>query len=385
MKRSILLILIILALLLTACVAPAPEPEAPEAPAPVEIEAHDPEPELEPEPESNLIGIALPTEDLRRWKHDGEMMKEHLEALGYEVDLEFAGNDVSIQIAELEDMIARGAKVLIISAIGGEALGNVLDTAKEAGVKVIAYDRFIMDTNAVSYYCTLDYCAVGLAQGQYIVDALDLDHADSKTYNLELFTGDRGDSNAHIFYYSAMQVLQPYIDNGTLIVRSGQTEMIDAATEYWAVDKARERMERILAEFYSGGEPLDAVMCSNDSTAQGVAESLEAGYCGDVYPAITGQDCDIVSTMNIIAGKQAMSAFKLTDDLAAITVEMADALMKGAEPPVNDTETYDNGTGIIPSYLVAPRVVTIDNYREILIDTGYYTEEQLSDVDIETE
>lgn len=385
MKRLLLCLLLSFALLLTACGAPAPaEPEVPEAPAPIETATPEPEPEPELAPESNLVGIAMPTVDLYRWKHEGELMKEQLETLGYAVDLEFARNDAALQIEQIEDMIANGVKVLIVCAIDSESLGNVLDTAKEASIRVISYDRLILGTDVVSYYCTFDNPAVGQAQGQYIVDALDLEHADGKTYNLELFSGDSGDSNAYIFYYWTMQVLQPYIDNGTLIVRSGQTEMIDAATEYWAVDKARERMERILAEFYSGGEPLDAVMCSNDSTAQGVAEALEAGYRGDVYPVITGQDCDIVSVKNLLAGKQTMSAFKDTRDLAAAAVEMADAILKGQEPPVNDREMYDNGTGIIPSYLIPPRVVTTDNLKELLIDSGYYTPEQIG-IDLLTE
>ena len=325
----------------------------------------------------NLVGVAMPTKDLQRWNQDGENMKAQLEAAGYTVDLQYAANDIPTQVSQIENMIANGCEVLVIASIDGEALGTVLDQAKEKNIPVIAYDRLIMNSDAVSYYATFDNWNVGVKQGEYIVEALDLDNAGDKTYNIEYITGDPGDNNINFFFDGAISVLQPYIDAGTLVCPSGQTEKQTVATANWASDAAQSRFENILASYYADGTQLDVVLASNDSTALGVANALASSYTG-AYPILTGQDCDIANVKNIIAGTQSMSVFKDTRDLAAKTVEMVDALMKGTEPPVNDTETYDNGTGIIPSYLCEPVVCTTENYQELLVDSGYYTEADLA-------
>lgn len=325
----------------------------------------------------NLVGVAMPTKDLQRWNQDGENMKAQLEAAGYTVDLQYAANDIPTQVSQIENMIANGCEVLVIASIDGEALGTVLDQAKEKDIPVIAYDRLIMNSDAVSYYATFDNWNVGVKQGEYIVEALDLDNAGDKTYNIEYITGDPGDNNINFFFDGAISVLQPYIDAGTLVCPSGQTEKQTVATANWASDAAQSRFENILASYYADGTQLDVVLASNDSTALGVANALASSYTG-AYPILTGQDCDIANVKNIIAGKQSMSVFKDTRDLAAKTVEMVDALMKGTEPPINDTETYDNGTGIIPSYLCEPVVCTTENYQELLVDSGYYTEADLA-------
>lgn len=325
----------------------------------------------------NLVGVAMPTKDLQRWNQDGENMKAQLEAAGYTVDLQYAANDIPTQVSQIENMIANGCEVLVIASIDGEALGTALDQAKEAGIPVIAYDRLIMNSDAVSYYATFDNWNVGVKQGEFIVDALDLENAGDKTYNIEYITGDPGDNNINFFFDGALSVLQPYIDAGTLVCPSGQTEKQTVATANWASDAAQARFENILASYYADGTNLDVVLASNDSTALGVANALASSYTGE-YPVLTGQDCDIANVKNIVAGTQSMSVFKDTRDLAAKTVEMVDALMKGTEPPVNDTETYDNGTGVIPSYLCEPVVCTSENVQELLIDSGYYTEADLA-------
>ncbi len=324
----------------------------------------------------NLVGVAMPTKDLQRWNQDGEYMKEKLEAAGYEVDLQFGANDIATQVSQIENMIANGCKVLVIASIDGDSLGTVLAQAKEAGIPVIAYDRLIMNSDAVSYYATFDNWLVGVTQGKFIEKALDLENA-AGPFNMEFITGDPGDNNINFFFDGAMSVLQPYLDNGKVVCPSGQTEKAVVATANWATDAAQARFENILAANYSDGTQLDAVLASNDSTALGVENALAASYTG-AYPIITGQDCDIAIMKNLIEGKQAMSVFKDTRTLASKVVEMVDALMKGAEPPVNDTETYDNGTGIIPSFLCEPVACTADNYKEIVIDSGYYTEDQLA-------
>ena len=322
-----------------------------------------------------LIGVAMPTQDLQRWNQDGENMKKELEAKGYEVDLQYAGNDVATQVAQVENMIANGDQLLVIASIEGDSLGTVLAQAKEANIPVISYDRLIMNTDAVSYYATFDNYLVGKTQGQFLVDALDLDNQDGP-FNIEFVTGDPGDNNVNFFFGGAMDVLQPYIDAGKLVVPSGQMTKEEVATANWATETAQARFENILSSYYADGTNLDAVLASNDSTALGVENALAANYTGE-YPIITGQDCDIANMPNIINGKQAMSVFKDTRTLASKVVEMVDAIMQGGEAPVNDTETYDNGTGVIPSYLCEPVAVTVDNYKEMLVDSGYYTEDQL--------
>ena len=324
-----------------------------------------------------IIGISMPTRDLIRWEQDGFNMKSELESCGYEVDLQFAANDPSMQISHLENMIANGAEILIIAPIDSEALGNVLRQAKEAGVIVISYDRLIMGSDAVTCYTTFDNYLVGMMQGQYIVDTLDLTNAGSRKYNIEFITGDPGDSNINFFYDGALSVLQQYLDSGVLQCISTQVDKTEVATEGWDSAKAQERFENILSTYYCD-KPLHAVLASNDSTAQGVSTALACTYSNDVYPIITGQDCDIVSVMNMMDGRQAMSVFKDTRDLAAKTVELCQAFVEGIDPPINDNETFDNGTGIIPSYLCVPKICTRENIQELLIDSGYYTWEDLA-------
>ena len=322
-----------------------------------------------------LIGVAMPTQDLQRWNQDGENMKKELEAKGYEVDLQYAGNEVSTQVSQVENMIANGDELLVVASIEGDSLGTVLAQAKENNIPVISYDRLIMNTDAISYYATFDNYLVGKTQGQFLVDALDLDNTDGP-YNIEFVTGDPGDNNVNFFFGGAMDVLQPYIDEGKLVVPSGQMTKDEVATANWSTETAQSRFENILSSYYADGTNLDAVLASNDSTALGVENALAANYTGE-YPIITGQDCDIANMPNIIDGKQAMSVFKYTRTLASKVVEMVDAIMQGGEAPVNDTETYDNGTGVIPSFLCEPVVCTADNYKELLVDSGYYTEDQL--------
>ena len=325
--------------------------------------------------EGEKIGVAMPTQDLQRWNQDGSNMKAELEAKGYEVDLQYAGNDSATQASQIENMIANGDQLLVVASIDGDSLGTVLAQAKEANIPVISYDRLIMNTDAISYYATFDNYLVGKTQGEFLVDALDLENADGP-FNLEIVTGDPGDNNVNFFYGGAMDVLQPYIDEGKLVVPSGQIAKEEVATANWATDAAQSRFENILSSNYADGTNLDAVLASNDSTALGVENALAANYTGE-YPIITGQDCDIANVANIVAGKQAMSVFKDTRARASQVVEMVDAIISGEEVPVNDTETYDNGTGIIPSYLCEPVAVTQDNYKEMLIDSGYYTEDQI--------
>ena len=322
-----------------------------------------------------LVGVAMPTKDLQRWNQDGANMKAELEAAGYQVDLQYASNDVQTQVSQVENMISNGCQMLVIASIDGSSLGEPLGQAKEAGIPVISYDRLIMNSDAVTYYATFDNYMVGQKQGEYLVEAMGLETV-TEPQNIEMFTGDPADNNCNFFFGGAMDVLQKYIDEGKLVVKSGQTAFEQVATANWDSEKSQNRMDTIIAGNYSDGTVLDAVLCSNDSTALGVENALASSYTGE-YPIITGQDCDIANVKNMLAGKQAMSVFKDTRTLATQVVKMVDAVMQGGDAEVNDTSSYDNGTGIIPTYLCEPVVVTLDNYKEMLIDSGYYTEDQL--------
>ena len=330
---------------------------------------------------ATAVGVSMPTKDLQRWNQDGENMKKQLEKAGYSVDLQFANNDIATQTSQIENMITKGDKVLVIASIDGSALKNVLDSAKKKGIKVIAYDRLIMNSNAVSYYATFDNYKVGTIQGDFLVDRLNLKSRskDDPAY-IELFTGSPDDNNINFFFGGAMDVLKPYIDSGVLVVPSGQTSKAQCATLNWSTEEAQKRMENLITSQGYGpkGTKLDAVYSSNDSCALGITNALvAAGYTKDNFPLITGQDCDKPSVKNMLAGTQAMSIFKDTRTLAEKVVGMVDAIMQNKEPEINDTKTYDNGTGIIPSYLCDPVFATTENYKSLLIDSGYYKESDL--------
>ncbi len=323
------------------------------------------------------IGVAMPTKDLQRWNQDGENMKKQLEEAGYVVDLQYANNDIATQVSQIENMITNGCQALVIASIDGGSLGTVLKEAKSANIPVIAYDRLIMDTDAVSYYATFDNYMVGTIQGQYIVDKLDLNNA-AGPFNIELFTGSPDDNNARFFFGGAMDILTPFIDSGKLVVVSGQKEFEEVATLNWSTEEAQKRMENLITANYADGTKLDVVLSSNDSCAIGITNALVgAGYTKDNFPILTGQDCDVTSVKNILAGTQSMSIFKDTRTLAKKVVEMVNAIMKGETVPVNDEKTYDNGTGIIPTFLCEPVFADANNYKELLIDSKYYTEDQL--------
>ena len=327
------------------------------------------------------VGISMPTKDLQRWNQDGANMKADFEKAGYQVDLQYAANDINTQISQLENMITGKCKVLVIAAIDGSSLSNVLATAKKKKIQVIAYDRLIMDTDAVSYYATFDNYKVGTLQGDYLVDKLGLkSRSASDPVYMEFFTGDPGDNNINFFFGGAMDVLKPYLDSGVIVCLSGQTAKAQAATLEWSTARAQDRMENLITsnKYSPKGQKLDAVYCSNDSTAQGVTQALiSAGYTADNFPIITGQDCDITSVKNMLKGTQSMSVFKDTRTLAAQVVKMVEALLSGKAAPVNDTSTYNNNVKVVPSFLCEPVFGDVNNYKALLIDSGYYKESEL--------
>ena len=322
------------------------------------------------------VGVSMPTKDLQRWNQDGANMEEKLKAAGYDVDLQFASNDVATQLSQIENMISNGCSVLVISAIEGSSLGTALDKAEAKKIPVIAYDRLLMDSATVDYYATFDNYKVGTVQGTYIKDTLKLDEA-AGPFNLEITAGDPGDNNAGFFYQGAYDVLKPYIDSGKLVIKSGQVDFNSVATAGWKTETAQSRAETILSSFYSDGTNVDVWLCSNDSTALGVENALAANYKG-TYPIITGQDCDKANVKNMIAGKQSMSVFKDTRTLAEQVVKMVTQILKGEKVEVNDTKTYNNGKITVPSFLCDPVFADANNYKQILLDSGYYKAEDLA-------
>ena len=328
--------------------------------------------------DSKTVGLSMPTKSSERWVKDGENMKEEFENLGYEVDMQYAEDVVENQVSQIENMITKGVDILVIASIDGEALSEVLGQAKNLEIPVIAYDRLIMNSDHVSYYATFDNFKVGELQGQYIEEKLDLANEDGP-FNIELFAGSPDDNNAYFFWDGAMSVLQPYIDEGKLVVKSKQTNFEQAATLRWDGAVAQERMDNLLSANYSS-EEVDAIYSPFDGISRGTISSLKAiGYGTESkpLPVVTGQDAELASVKSIVAGEQTATIFKDTRELAKKAVNMADSVLKGEEPEVNDTETYDNGAKVVESYLLAPVSVDIDNYKEVLVDSGYFTEDEL--------
>ena len=324
-----------------------------------------------------LVGVAMPTQSLQRWNEDGANMKKALEEKGYIVDLQYAEDDVSNQIAQLENMITKGCKVLVIASIDGSALSDVLAKAADAKIPVIAYDRLIRQTPNVSYYATFDNFKVGVIQGKFIEEKLGLTEGKGP-FNIEFFGGSPDDNNAFFFNGGAMSVLQPYLDKGQLVCQSGQTKMEQIGILGWKSEDAQARMDNLISKSYTD-KKLDVVLSPNDSLAYGIAASLaNNGYTpGKDWPIITGQDCDRANVKNMVAGKQSMSVFKDTRALATKVTEMVDSIVQGKEPEVNDTKTYDNGVKVVPSYLLEPVFADINNYKALLLDSGYYQESDL--------
>ena len=335
------------------------------------------------------IGLSMPAQSLERWNRDGSYLQEQFEAAGYEVELTYSDNEVDQQVNDIQNMISDGVNLLVVAAIDGEALNTVMDEAAEAGIPVIAYDRLIMH-DGVSYYVSFDNYTVGTLQGQYVVDTLDLDNAGDATYNIEFTAGDPADNNATYFFNGAYDVLAPYIEAGTLVVPSGQTDFDTVATPAWDTQTAMERMQNILASYYADGTQLDVALCSNDSTALGVTQAIQSDYAGDNTVLITGQDGDEANLMNIVDGAQSMTVYKAVANEAVVTLDLAKAILNGDTIDESlieasgwdfdctfDTESYETSEGnACPSFLLTPDVVTADNMVEKLVDTGYYTQDE---------
>jgi len=325
-----------------------------------------------------LVGVAMPTKSSARWIADGSNMVKVLKEKGYQTDLQYAEDDIPNQLSQIENMLTKGAKVLVIAAIDGTTLTDVLQKAADKGVKVIAYDRLIRGSKNVDYYATFDNFQVGVLQAQSLEKALGLKEGKGP-FNIELFGGSSDDNNAFFFYNGAMSVLKPYIDSGKLVVRSKQMGMDKVATLRWDPATAQARMDNLLSAFYTNAK-VNAVLSPYDGLSIGILSSLRGvgyGTPQQPFPFVSGQDAEVPSVKSIIRGEQYSTIFKDTRELAKVTVGMVDAVLGGKQPQINDTKTYNNGVKVVPSYLLKPVVVDKSNWKEVLVGSGYYTEAQL--------
>ncbi len=386
MKRKLLSVMLIAAMTaaLTACGGSSSSSSSSTEEASTEAEASTDESEEAASTESGgqKIGISMPTQSLERWNRDGAYLDEQFQSAGYETVLTYSDNDSGQQVNDIQNMLADNVDILIVAAIDGEALNTAMNEAAEAGVPVIAYDRLIMN-DAVSYYVSFDNYTVGTLQGQFIVETLDLDNAGDTVYNMEITAGDPADNNAGYFYQGAIDVLQPYMDAGTLNVVSGQTDFDTVATDQWSTDTALERAQNVLSSYYADGTQLDVWLCSNDSTALGVAQAVTSDYAGSNSVLITGQDGDEANLANIVDGVQTMTVYKNVSNESIVTLSLAQAILNGEtidESLISsfgidcayDTESYETSEGNkCPSFLLVPSVITVDNLQE-LVDTGLY-------------
>ena len=335
-----------------------------------------------------LVGVAMPTQTSERWIADGDAVKAGLEDLGYTVDLQYANDDIPTQSQQIDQMITNGAEVLIIAAIDGTALSSQLQNAADKGIKVIAYDRLIRDSPNVDFYVTFDNYKVGVQQATSLLVGLGILKADGSAgdakgpFNIELFAGSPDDNNAGFFFNGAMDTLKPYLDDGTLVVTSGQTEFDQVAILRWQQDVAQKRMEDLLTSTYSDGTKVQGVLSPYDGLSRGIITALQnASYpatIADGFPIVTGQDAEIASVKLINDDVQFASIFKDTRKLAAQAITVVDDFQTGAEPEANDTTTYDNGVKVVPSFLLESDIVYKDTIQSLLIDSGYWTAEEVA-------
>ncbi|MFZ6646883.1 multiple monosaccharide ABC transporter substrate-binding protein [Undibacterium sp. TJN25] len=328
--------------------------------------------------DKGLIGISMPTKASARWIADGDNMVKVFKERGYKTDLQYADDDIPNQLAQIENMVTKNVKVLVIAAIDGTTLSNVLQKAADQGIKIISYDRLIRGSKNVDYYATFDNFQVGVMQAAYIENALGL-KAGKGPFNIELFGGSADDNNAFFFYNGAMSVLKPYIDSGKLVVRSKQLGMDKVSTLRWDGAVAQARMDNLLSAYYTNSH-VDAVLSPYDGLSIGILSSLKGVGYGTPklpMPVVTGQDAEVASVKSILRGEQRSTVFKDTRELAKVTVGMVDAVLSGKAPQINDTKTYNNGVKVVPSYLLKPVSVDASNWKQVLVTgSGYYTEAQ---------
>ena len=293
------------------------------------------------------------------WNYIGKKCAEMMSEAGYNVEMRFC-QDVNDQIAQLKDAIEKHPAAIVIAAQDTGALAEPLKVAKEEGIPVIAYDRVIMHTDAISYYASFENNSVGEFQARYVEEKLNL-KSGAGPFTIEFIAGSPDDTNAPLFYGGAYDYLKKYIDKGQLIVPSGQTAFNSVATDGWKKENAQRRMTEILQKYYADGKSLNVVIASNDDLAEALLNAQQAvGYKGS--PTIlTGQDAGANGVANIKAGKQSMTIYKDPEILIAKIVRMVKAVVEGSQPAINDVTNIKNDVMTIPSYLCIPMIVDKEN------------------------
>lgn len=336
------------------------------------------------------IGISMPTKSEERWNKDGNNLKKNLEDQGYEVVLSFADDKPAQQNADIENMVNKGAKVVVVAAKDGTAVGPAVEKVRDAGGKVIAYDRLIMNTEAVDYYATFQLEQTGVLEATYIIKQLGLEDGAKGPFNIELFSGSPDDNNAKYFFKGAWELLQPYFKSGVLVSPSNhgggvtKDSTVDNTWQKisvmsWKTEQAQKDMESILDSTYSHGEKLDAVLSPYDGISQGVINAIQTKRPDmvpgtDTWPIITGQDAMEIAIKNISDGTQAQTVFKDVNKLAKAVEEMIVEIAEGKEVSGINGE-FNNDKIDVPSKLLDPVEITKDNLSD-LVDAGYVTQEK---------
>ncbi len=315
-------------------------------------------------PADSIIGVSLPQKTSENWVLAEQLFNDGLAEAGFEADVQFANGGVSEQQNQIQSMVTKGAKVIVVGAIDGSQLGSQLEAAKDSGAVVLAYDRLVKETEAVDYYVAYDNFEVGVLQGNALLEGMAAKKPEGP-YNIELFAGSPDDANAQVFFDGAMSVLQPKIDDGTLVVTSGQTDFNQVVTQGWKAENAQKRMDTLMTGSYTSAE-LHGVLSPNDTLARAVM--LSVADAGKPNPVVTGQDSEVESVKSIMAGEQYSTINKDTRALVAATIEMVQAFQKGEEPEITDTESYDNGVKVVPANLLPPQIVTKENAKEAYKD-----------------
>lgn len=307
-----------------------------------------------------FVGVALPQKTSENWVLAEKLFREKLAEAGYRSYVQFANNGVPEQQNQIQTMVARGAKVIIVGAIDGSQLGTQVMEAKNSGAIVIAYDRLLKNTDAVDYYVAYDNFKVGQLQGKALLEGLKKRKGPGP-WNIELIAGSPDDANSQVFFDGAMSILKPLIEDGTLVVKSKQITFAQVSTPGWKAENAQKRMDTILAGVY-GRVSLDGILSPNDTLARAALISCRAA--GKDLPVVTGQDSEVESVKSILKGEQYSTINKDTTALVMRAVAMVNDLQQGRHPGVNDTKSYYNGVKIVPACLIEPQIVTLDNIQE---------------------
>ena len=306
------------------------------------------------------IGVALPWLGTQNWKEAQTMFEAELKAAGFSPLVQAADNKVPQQQQQIEAMIEQGAKAIVVGPVDGKQLGPVLKNAKDAGILILGYDRLIENTEAIDGVVQFGAVRTGELQGQSLLDGL-AELKGGGPYNIELFGGGPADPNDPLFFEGAMKVLQPKIDDGTLVVVSGQKDFTQAATPDWDNSKAQARMDSLLSGFYDG-KKIDGVLSPNDGIARAILTSAQ--QAGQDQPVVTGLDAENESVKWIWEGKQYSTVAKPTDLLVGRTIELIQTAQKGEALPAGD-DTANNGVVDVPIFQLDPVVVTKANIKDV--------------------